>query len=85
MKATLDTPLTLDPQQAVDVDIVSTQIDHKARVLIVTFDLLDSNGNAIARRTATAGGAQVQTWIGNQETTIYQRLLAKLGLTGTIG
>lgn len=84
-RVTLDEPLTLDPQQATRLEIRSAQIDFDARVVIIQVDLVGANGRTLARREVTADGAQVQTWINNQESTIYQRLLAKLGVTGTIG
>jgi hypothetical protein len=46
--------------------------------------LVDANGKIVDRRRLTATGAQVRAWIDNQEATIYGRLLAALGVTGTI-
>lgn len=84
MNATLDAPLTLDPQQAITLKLRQTMVDHTERVVILYFDLIDGGGNVVAQRRLTADGAQVQAWITAQETTIYQRLLSKLGVTGTI-
>lgn len=84
MQATLDSPLTLDPLQAVTLKIVNTVIDHGARQVSITFELVDDTGKLLQRRTIVADGAQVQTWINNQEATIYSRLLAKLNVTGTV-
>ena len=84
-QATLDAPLTLDPQQAITLVIRGANIDFDARVVTIHFDMVSAGGAILARRTITADGATVQTWITNQEATIYGRLLAKLGVTGTIG
>jgi hypothetical protein len=84
MQATLDAPLTLDPQQAARLVIRGALVDCDARVVIIHFDMVDGDGKILERRTITADGAQVQTWISNQESVIYGRLLAKLGVTGTV-
>jgi hypothetical protein len=83
-QATLDAPLTLDPTQAVKLKIMSFNTECDARVVTIRFAMLDASGKVVSERTVQADGAQVQTWITNQETTIYNRLLAKLGVTGTI-
>ena len=81
---TLDVPLTLNPQQAARLVIRGALVDFDGRVVTINFDLVAANGSVLERRSITATGAAVQTWINNQETTIYQRLLAALGVTGTI-
>lgn len=84
-EATLDAPLTLDPQQATKLVIRGANVDFDGRVVVINFDMVAANGTILQRRSIVADGAQVQTWITNQEATIYGRLLAKLGVTGTIG
>lgn len=83
-EATLSAPLTLDPQQAAKLVIRNVLVEFGARTLQVEYDLVDGTGKLLQRRTVTADGAAVQTWIGNQEATLYARLLAKLGVTGTV-
>lgn len=84
MQATLSAPLTLNPQQAVVLVIESFTVEPDAGVLTVRYRLVDSGGNLLERRTVTSNAPNVQTWITNQTTTIYNALLNKLGLTGTV-
>jgi hypothetical protein len=84
-QVTLDAPLTLDPKQATKLVLRRADIDFTARTVEIDYVLVDATGKTIDRKRITASGAQVQTWINNQETTIYGRLLAALGVTGTIG
>lgn len=84
-EATLDSPLTLDPQQATKLVIRGVQIDLDGRDMTIHFDLVGAGNVILARRSVVATGSQVQTYISNQETNYYTRLLAKLGITGTIG
>jgi hypothetical protein len=84
MQATLDSPLILDPLQAATLRIINTVIDHGSRTVSITFELVDDTDKLLQRRTIVADGATVQTWIANQEATIYGRLLTKLGVTGTV-
>lgn len=83
-QATLDAPLTLDPQQAARIKIRTAEMDLTNRVLILVYDLYDGDGKHLGRRSLVADGAQVQTYLTNQEATLYARLLAKLGVTGTV-
>lgn len=83
-EATLDAPLTLDPKQATKLVVRHADIDFAARTVDIDYFLVDATGKVIDRKRITASGAAVQTWITNQETTIYNRLLASLGVTGTI-
>jgi hypothetical protein len=84
-EATLTSPLTLDPQQAVKLRFADATIDFVTRTVFARYELVDNAGAVIAQRTMKLTGAQVQTWITNQENTLYTRLLAQLGVTGTIG
>ena len=84
-EATLDAPLDLDPRTAAKLRIRSFQADCDGRVVTIIYDLVDSDGKVVDRRQRVATGSQVQTWITNQEATIYTRLLAELGVTGTVG
>ncbi len=83
--ATLDAPLVLNPQQATTLRIEQTHIEHGARVVRFEFAMVAEDGVTILeRRTLTATGAAVQNWITAQESTLYGRLLAALGVTGTV-
>lgn len=84
MQATLSAPLTLDPTQATVLVVDSFQADPQAGMLTVVYRLVDSSGNTVARRTATSNASSVQTWIANNTATIYNALLSKLGVTGTV-
>jgi uncharacterized lipoprotein YmbA len=83
-EATLDSPHTLDPRQAVKLRVRAMQVDHVARVVGVTIDYVDAGGVVIHTVQRQLSGAQVQTWIANQEATILSRFLAAEGLTGTV-
>ncbi len=83
-QVTLDAPLVLNPQQATTLRIEHTHIEHAARVVRIDFVLVASDGAILERRTLTATGTQVSNWITAQEATIYGRLLAALGVTGTV-
>lgn len=83
-EVTLDTPLTLDPKQATKLVLRSAVIEFDSRALQIDYVLVDADGKVVDRRRITATGAQVRAWITNQEATILNRLLAHLGVTGTI-
>lgn len=83
-EATLSSPLTLDPRQAVKLRVRSMTVDHVARVVGVTIDYVDSGGVVVLTVQRQLTGVQVDTWIGNQEATILNRYLATVGLTGTV-
>lgn len=83
-EATLSAPHTLDARQAVTLRVRSMRVDHVARVVGVTIDYVDSGGVVIHTVQRQLSGAQVDTWIGNQEGIILTRYLAAVGLTGTI-
>lgn len=83
-EATLDSPLTLDPQTCAKLRLVHSTVDHVQRVVIARYDLVDSNGVVLQQRTVRLTGAAVNTWITNNENTLYTRLLAQLGVTGTV-
>lgn len=82
---TLSAPLTLNPTTATKLVVRSTTIEHGAKVISIQVDMVDADGAIVEQRTVQASGAAVATWIANQEATIVARLLAKLGVTGTIG
>lgn len=83
-EATLSQPLTLNPTQATKLVLVSATPEFAAGVMHITFDMFAANGTLIERRTITADGAAVKTWVANAEATIYTRLLAKLGVNGVV-
>lgn len=82
--ATLSAPLTLDPTTATKLVLRSAVLEFGSDVVHITFDMYDAAGKLIVRRTIVADGNQVRTWVQNQEATIYARLLAKLGVAGTV-
>lgn len=83
--ATLDADLTVNPSKARKLVLETTVIDHLAKAITINVTLTDVNGVTVDARTLTIKTAAVATWIGNQETTILNALLAKLGVTGVIG
>jgi hypothetical protein len=84
MECTFDVPLSLDSRQAAKVVIRSANLDLVARELLINITLYDDGGNVLEHRQIIASGAAVQTYLSNQEATIYTRLLAKLGVTGNV-
>jgi hypothetical protein len=82
---TLDAPLTMDPSQAVRLVLRSSEIDFEALTMRLTVDFVAADNRILARRVITVDGPAVQTYIANQKTTIATRLMAKLGVTGTVG
>ena len=84
MAATLNAPLTLDPQTASKLVVRRVVFDFDNRAIITHVDMVDSNGKTLQTRSVVAEGAQVQAYIDNQESDIYSMLLAKLGVTGTV-
>lgn len=83
-EATLSSPLTINPAQAVKLRVRATRVDHVARVVGVTVEYVDAGGNVVHRETDQLSGPQVETWISNQEATLLNRWLARKGLTGTV-
>jgi hypothetical protein len=84
-EATLSAPHTIDPRQAVKLRVRTMQVDHIARVVGVTIDYVDAGGVVVYTVQRQLSGAQVDTWIANQEGTILTRYLAVIGLAGTVG
>jgi hypothetical protein len=84
MEATLSAPLTLNPAQATKLIVRFAVLEFGADVVQITYDLVNAAGKVIHRETITADGAAVKTWVQNQEAVIYARLMAKLGVTGTV-
>lgn len=83
-QATLSSPLTLDPRQAVTLRVRGFKVDDVERAVMVLIDYVDSGGTVIRTDTQKLTGAQVDTWISNQESTLLTRYLAAKGLTGTV-
>jgi hypothetical protein len=83
-QVTLDAPLTLDPKQATKLVLRHAVLEFGPDVVQIAFDLVDATGKVIDRRSITADGAAVATWVNNQEATICARLMAKLGVTGVV-
>lgn len=85
MFATLDAALVLNPIQATKIHLINTTIDHISNKIHVHFELINTNGATVERRVITVDGTAVQNWISNQEITIMNRLMLKMGVTGSIG
>jgi len=83
-KLTLDQPLTLNPLQAAKLELIEARVDYVNRQVHALFHLTDANGAILEVRTATLAGAAVETWMANQEATLYQRLTLKLGVSGSL-
>ena len=84
--AILDTPMTLDTRAAAQLVIRGVHIHLTSpRSIDVIFELVDSSGVVVDRRVVNASGAGVQNWISNQEAALYNQLMSKLGVTGTVG
>ncbi len=82
--ATLSSPLTLDPRQAVTLSVRVFKADCDSDEVQAVVVYKDSGGNVIFTDSIQLTGPQVVTWIANQEATILTRYLAQKGLTGTI-
>ena len=82
--ATLSSPLTLDPRQAVTLRVRGFKVDDVGRAVTVMIEYVDSVGVVIKTDQQKLTGAQVDTWIANQESTLLTRYLAAMGLTGTV-
>lgn len=80
----LSAPVTLDPRQAVTLHIRVFKADCEANAVHVLIDYRDSAGEVIKTDSLQLTGAQIATWIANQETTILNRYTAAKGMTGTI-
>lgn len=83
-QVTLDAPLTLDPTQATRIVLRGARLNFSNNSIDVVVEFVDASGNIRETRVIPADGAQVATYVGNQANTILTRLLAKLGVTGTI-
>lgn len=85
-QANLTAPITLDPTQASSIKLQSVRFDYTStpHQLFLLFAYLDGVGNVVNTREVVASDAAVQTYMANQETNILTRLMARLGLTGTI-
>jgi hypothetical protein len=84
VRITLSSPLTVNPTQVAKLQVRHTAIDHQARVAVVFLDMLDASGAVVESRSVTLNGTQVAAWVDNLRDTIVSRLLAKLGVTGSI-
>ncbi len=82
--ATLSAPLTLDPRQAVTLRVRTTKVDHDTRVVGVAIDYIDAGGNVVHTVSRQLSGAQIESWISNQESALLTRYMAAAGLTGTV-
>lgn len=84
MKATLSAPLTLNPQQATELVVTRALLNFESRTVAIDFELRDVGGAVVSRRSIEVSTNAVKNWLTNQETTIYNALLTKLGITGTV-
>jgi hypothetical protein len=75
-QATLDAPLTLDPQTVTVLRLRHATLDFDRMVVQITVDMVDAGGVVREVRVVEADGAAVATYVGNQATTILTRLLA---------
>jgi hypothetical protein len=82
--ATLDAPLSLSTLQATKLVIRSAHFEFGAGAVQIRFDMVDASGAVVDQRNITVQGGVVATYVANQEATIYSRLLAFLGVTGTV-
>ncbi len=82
--ATLDAPLPLSTLQATKLVLRSTLLEFDAGAVQIRFDLVDATGAVVEQRAITVQTPVVATYVANQQATIYARLLAFLGVTGTV-
>lgn len=80
----LDVPFTLDPAQATRFVLQHATLDFVGNRMQVTVNAVNSSGTILQTKTVLASGAAVTTYLNNQASTILTRLLAQLGVTGTI-
>lgn len=83
-EATLTAPITVDPRQGVKLRVRSFEAIDAMGAVAVVIEYLDAGGNVVKTDRDTLTGAQIVTWIANQESPILTRYMAKNGLTGTI-
>lgn len=83
-EATLTSPLTLDPRQAIKLRVRMFKAEDAAGTVNVVIDYVDSGGIVVKTDSDQLTGAPIATWISNQESTILTRYLAKKGLAGTV-
>lgn len=82
--ATLDAPQAMDPTVYASFRLVSAFLIFSNNAMQVDYELLDAQGNVVGRKRIDIATAASQTYVGNQETLILQRLVARLGLPATI-
>jgi hypothetical protein len=82
--ATLDVPLTVNPLAATKLVIRSIMLEPAATALTVRYDMVDATGKIVDSRTITSTAPAVQAYVLAQETAIYAKLLAFLGVTATV-
>jgi hypothetical protein len=83
-QALLSAPLPVNPEQATRIVLRSSLLEHGANAMLVTFDLVNASGAVVESRALTLSGAAITTWFATNEPILVQRLLTRLGLSGTI-
>lgn len=79
--ATLNTPQSLDPREATSIRLVGAHLVFSTGELQLAYEMVDAQGAAIAKRVVRVPAA---VYVGNQEQTILNALLTRLGLAATV-
>lgn len=82
--ATLDAPLPLSTVQAAKLVIRHIVLEVDAGAIQIRYDMVDASGATVDQRTVTVQNATSATYVANQAATIGAKLLAALGVTGTV-
>jgi exonuclease III len=88
MKATLNSPMVLNPTSATRITLCNAMLDFQRRLIRVEVDLLDDDDKMKERRVIEVSADDVPvvgTYLDNQQSTLLTRVMAKLGVTGNIG
>lgn len=83
-EATLSSPFTLDPRQATKLRVREFTAEKEGGFVRAVIDYVDADGNVVHTDRYRLTGAQVVTWIANQEATILTRYLAATSMVGTV-
>jgi hypothetical protein len=81
----LSAPLTLNPDTAINIKLISSTNDYAGGFILITFDLCDANWRVLETRSnVKVSGPAIATYVAAEGVKIGNRLLTKLNATGTV-
>lgn len=83
-KATLDTPVALDPRQVGGAHLTSASFVFSNNALQLELELVDESGAPIARKRVNAVTAQSQALVASMEAQLLSIGLAAMGMKGKV-